>query len=439
MKRLAYIILLIITVKISACNRGEVELLYDKPIDERIADTLKFIKSTLVGSEYGWIGYTSTNSTGGYGFYIDFKENDRLLMVADILSTTASEPKEATYRIRQIMAATLSFDTYSYITLLQDPNPGTIGGTAGKGLESDIEFEYKGIKADTIIFTGRRFKKYLKLVKATREQKDRYLNGEYKTAIDRINQFFADNLNSYVEIDGRKYQISMDNSLKNSEATTLLEGNEVVSERTIYYYDIDGVQFPEGLKVGNETLYYLRWENNDLYALNRSGNKYLVQNSPQPLMALHILMGKKYTTLFSPHLTILGGTSSSGETILRRYHNGLASGAAGYIFNCGYVYLQWNVVNQRIIVNGFSSQNGCSSGWTTTYTYSYELDSATGVYSLTKISGPTGGYVSAIMDQLINFLDNSSFRLDYHVEGTNVYGKIIGIDKSDVEMSFELL
>src|SRR5699024_326310 len=117
------------------------ELLYDKPNDERVADTLNYLKSTLASSENGWFGYTSTNKSGSYSFYIDFKQNDRLEMLSDLNNVSAQEARESTYRIRQIMSATLSFDTYNYITMLQDPAPSTIGGEAGKGLESDIEFE----------------------------------------------------------------------------------------------------------------------------------------------------------------------------------------------------------------------------------------------------------------------------------------------------------
>jgi len=116
----------------------------------------------------------------------------------------------------------------------------------------------------------------------------------------------------------------------------------------------------------------------------------------------------------------------------------LGSGAAGYFFNCGTLVLEWTTVNKRIRLRGFASQNGCASGWYTDTTFDYVLDGATGAFSLTKRSGPTGGYTTAILDQLLDFLENSSFTLEYVVDGSDVYGKMVGVERPGVEISFSL-
>lgn len=422
----------------SSCNRGEVELLYDKPNDERVADTLNYLKSTLASSENGWFGYTSTNKSGSYSFYIDFKQNDRLEMLSDLNNVSAQEARESTYRIRQIMSATLSFDTYNYITMLQDPAPSTVGGVAGKGLESDIEFEYQYSDGDTVVFKGRRFKNDLKLVKVDNEQKQRFYNGELVNAIEEIQEFFIENSNPYLEINGLKYQISLNFSNKTSESTVIDANNEVVSKSGEFFYDLEGVQFPGGLSFGSTVITRLTWKDGDLYGISLSDESILIQNSLEPIMPLHLLMGKKYNGLYTPFKGYFPGNSSTGLGILQRYHEGLGSGATGFVFNCGDLTLEWNLVNERIRIIGFSSQNGCVSGWETVCTYQYELDEATGTYSLSMLSSPQGGYTGAILDELLDFFNTSSFKLDYFVDGANLYGQIIGIERSDVAMTFQL-
>ena len=184
--------MMLVLLSIGCSKTKEVDLVLGADPDARISDTLMFVKKTLVEAPNGWKAYTNTNLAGGYGFYMDFAENDRLKMIADLTSTSAKDIKESTYRIRQIMGATLSFDTYNYLTMLQDPNPNSFDGVAGKGLESDVEYEYLKTHGDTVFFSGRRFKNPLTFVKATAEEKAKYVNAGYLQAIERVKSFFVD-------------------------------------------------------------------------------------------------------------------------------------------------------------------------------------------------------------------------------------------------------
>ena len=439
MKNIFYLMFLVL-LTISCSKPKEIDPIFGDPT-QRIADTLAYVRNTLIAAPNGWKASTTTSiSEGGYGFYMQFSENDRLKMVADLDETSASEIKESTYRIRQIMYATLSFDTYNYITKLQDPNPDVYGGAPGKGLGSDNEYDYVKTHGDTLFFQGRKFVQPLILVKASVEESKKYLNGGYLQSIKNVIQFFDENAYPYVEVGAQKYQVTMNSFSKRVTGTTILPGNKVESSTEGFYFGLEGFDITTdvGLKLGDKFITDFRWIDNKLFAFEKSGEKHEVKNSVEPLMPLHLLIGSKYSAIYLPFNVILPGTSNDGKTMIDRYFKGLGNGATGYSFNCGEISLKWNLVNKRATLTGFASQNLCAGGWGTEIVYDYILDEETGVFKFTKRSGPSGGYTAAILDQLNDFFEKSSFKMDYQIDGQNVYGKILGIEKPGVEMTFVL-
>lgn len=440
MNRICYFIGLLLFA-MSCSKPQEVDELFGTDPDTRIADTLAYVKNTLVDAPNGWKAYLTTEYSGGYGFYMQFEENDRLKMVADLNDQTASEMKESTYRVREIMAATLSFDTYSYLTMLQDPNPSVYEGEAGKGMGSDVEFDYVKTSGDTLFFEGRKFYKPLILVKATEEEASAYQAGSYQEAIEKTTDYFSNHANPYIEIKGQKYLLSINAGTKLADGMALLPGDEVVGESADFYFTLNGVKAIGTIEMAENHFVELRWEDEKLFAITDGGEKFEIQDADKPFIPLSLLMGKKYNGLEIQQSSVpLPGTSQEGKDMLNRYFEGLNNGNAdGFYFNCGNISLTWNVTNSRIKVSGFSSQNNCASGWNTDIEYDYALDSATYTYQLTKRSGPSGGYTSAILDQLDDFLTNSKFKLESYTEDGNTYGKIIGIDRPKVELTFSLV
>ncbi|MCL8000676.1 hypothetical protein M8994_21025, partial [Brucella sp. 21LCYQ03] len=177
----------------------------------------------------------------------------------------------------------------------------------------------------------------------------------------------------------------------------------------------------------------------DLYATLYTGENIKVESSSTPILPLHLTMGIGYVGIRSPWLTYFQGTSPKGLDILKRYHDGIVTYATGYVLNYGYLDISWNVNNRRITIAGYSSNDGgVNNFWATNVVYDYELDNETGVYTLTFRSGPSGGYTARVLDQLMTFLNSSRIRLDYYVSGGDLYGQIIGVDDTDVVMTFQL-
>lgn len=434
--------LIICLMVFAGCKKDQDTLVFDKTSEERMDAKLQELSDKLTGAQHGWTAHLTVAKNGGYGFYFQFDKDQKVRMYADLTASTASESKESSYRLKAVMAPSLIFDTYNYITLLQDPDPGSYGGDAGTGHQSDIEFEYVRSTEDSIIMIGKKYRQEFVLVRATAEEEAAYAGGEYATGIADIDQFFITNNNAYLElpIDGGvvQAQLDIDKTNKRLSLTGVLPGGEVQIASQAFYYGLDGVYVTDTLNFEGVNFTKFTWTDTEkLSGIDEGGQTYEIINSLIPVVPLHRLLGVKYSGLFSPFKTIFPGTSKAGEDLLRYFHDNLSNGTTPYSFNYGDIRVAWNLVNQRIELRGFSSQNGGTSGWTTTYVYDYTVDDV-GIYTFTHRSGPTGGYVSAVMGQLNEFIKNNRVKFDYYTDSGNLYGAMASVDNPEIVMTFKL-
>lgn len=420
------------------CSKSEVDLLFDKTPEQRMGEQQKEIKDQLVEAQFGWRVFNETLLRGNYGYYMSFDDKDRVKMLADINTGSSMELQESSYRLRLINGPVLAFETYNYIHLLNDPNPAVINGTRGEGLRSDIEFDFQRSTADSIFFKGRKYAGQMVLVRATQAEQESFLNGGYYEGIEKTKNFFVETPVSYFEIDNVRYQIFFNGAGKTIDIASFVNNEVISSPIQAFSFMLDGIEIPKGLPAGSSIVHYFIWEGETLYAVTRNGEKTEILASTEAIVPLNKTMGTKHNGLRNPYLTYYPGTSDAGIEILRRYHEGLGSGATGFVFNSGYIDLRWDIVNKRITLSGFSSQNGGTSGWTTTIVYDYDFDEDTEQYKLTKRANASGGYTSAILDQIDAFLLDSAFTLEYYFDSGNVYGKMKGVERSEVELVFQL-
>lgn len=423
----------------AGCSKSEVDLLFDKTPEQRMGEQQKEIKDQLVSAQFGWKVFNETLSRGNYGYYMSFDDKDRVKMLSDINNGSSTELQESSYRLRLINGPVLAFETYNYIHLLNDPNPAVLNGTRGEGLKSDIEFDFQRATADSVFFKGRKYAGQMVLVRATQAEQESFLKGGYYEGIEKTKKFFVETPVSYFEIDNVRYQIFFNGVGKTIDIASFVDNKVISSPIQGFSFLLDGVEVPKGLPSGSSVVHSFIWEGEKLYAVTRTGEKTEVLASTEAIVPLNKTMGVKHASMRSPYLTYYPGSSDAGLAILKRYHEGLGNRATGYTFNSGYIDLKWDLVNNRITVSGFSSQNGGTSGWTTTAVYNYNFDEQTGQYKLTRRSAASGGYTTVILDKLDDFLLNSAFTIEYSFNSGNVYGKIKGVEKSDVEMTFKLL
>ena len=220
----------------------------------------------------------------------------------------------------------------------------------------------------------------------------------------------------------------------------LADGKTIATANSKFAYNLDGLSILNGgLVYQGITFVRIAWKDASTLAVyDSTGKEYIIKNNNGPLVNINLLWGTKFSGLLSPFKTIYPGTTQKGMDILNYFHNNLTNAFTGYTFNSGKINLTWNVVNQRLVVDGFSSQNGGTSGWTTTATYGYTVD-ANGYYKFTLQSAPSGGYVSTIMVKMYDFLANNKVIFDYYQDGAITYGKMSSADDPTIVMTFTLL
>ncbi len=433
-----------------SCKKTSYVAKFDKTPQERAADQINLVSSTLTSSPNGWVGSLTTLSGGGFGFYMNFDNQQNVTMLADLTDATATVTGKSYYRVKQDIGTSLVFDSYNYISMLDDPDAAVYGGEAKIGFKSDIDFIYDKVSADTIFFIGKKYRQQFKLVKATTAQKASYESGAYKTAIDKYKTYFTTNRYPYIEIGTGASMVKVElshnlsnvmNVAKRVDFTGVLaDGVTIKSSATKFAYNLTGIDLlNNGLVFEGIRFVKFVWKDATTLAVyDSTGKEYVVKNSPTPLVPIHLLWGTKYAGMLSQYKTIYPGTSTAGADILNYFHNGLiASVTGGFNFDYGRINFVWNTVNKRLRVDGFSSQNGGSSGWTTTSAYNYTVD-ANGVYKFTQQSAPSGGYVSNPLSRVYAFLLNNSIKFDYHADGAVTYGKMSSVENPGIVMTFVL-
>ncbi|AEW00372.1 hypothetical protein Niako_4093 [Niastella koreensis GR20-10] len=301
MKKLLYLLAAVLFT--TSCKKDDTKIFEETP-EERMSARIDTLNNALNGAPNGWHAYLTTGVKGGYGFYMDFKPSQSITMVADLDSESATKPSTSTYRIKWVMNATLIFDTYNYISKLQDPNPAVYGGIAGSGLQSDVEFEYQRINGDSIILRGFKYKNDLVLIKATVDQKNRYLSAAYKANIDALNNYFNGKSYNYVTIPGlnNKVQFLLDNANKIITLQYSDNNGNVVKVTGKYNYEDQGLNIIDGIVVNGVTFVRAAIENGAFVLYAADGTRYVLQQSSVPILLMQNLFAYNglYKELYIP-------------------------------------------------------------------------------------------------------------------------------------------
>ena len=325
----------------------------------------------------------------------------------------------------------------------------TLGGASKIGYSSDVEFTFDKIAGDTIIFIGKKFRQPFRLLKATSAQKAAYLAGGLKTSIDKISKFFVDNKFPYIDVTSGANTIkaniipNVTNNLasgKRIELTGVLsDGVSISTVKNKFAFTTEGLTvLSGGIVFQGITFVRMAWKDaNTLAFYDSTGKEYIVKDNGVPLVDINLLWGSKYVGLRSEYKQINPGTSASGAAILNAYHNNLVAASLGFTFNYGRIDLNWNRTNKRLSFDGFTSQNGGTSGWTANITYSYTVN-ADGSYKFTTFSPVSGNYSGPVMVQLDSFLKNNNVKFDYYTDNGVLYCKMSSVNDPSIVMTWLL-
>jgi hypothetical protein len=324
MKKLLFLIA-ILSVLIS-CKKSSYVAKFDKTPQERAGEQISLVSTALVSAPNGWIATLPTQAGGGYSFYLAFDNQQNVTMYGDLTDPSATVAGKSYYRVKQDVGTELVFDSYNYISMLDDPNAAVLGGTAKIGYSSDIEFTYDRSTADSIVFLGKKYRQPFKLVKATAAQKTAYLdNATFKASIDKFKAFFAAIKNPYIEIvDGANtlkagMSVNSTNNLalgkRVSFTGVLADGVTTAAGSSKFAFKLDGAELlGDGLKYLNVTFVRMAWKDATTLAFyDSTGKEYIIKTSPVPLTPLKLLFGYPSTFPYK-RLTIPSTGLPSGVT-----------------------------------------------------------------------------------------------------------------------------
>jgi len=425
---------------IQACKKDQ-ELIDGKRPEERVAESLEKYRNELTSSPNGWVAYLGTTLVGGgYNFYMSFDKNNRVVMRADYDSDIALETVESTYRVKQVLAPSLIFDTYTLLHLLQDPDPGSFNGDYSVGYGSDFEFEIREQVGDTLKLIGKKRKAPLILVKATADQKAFYTSDKFSENIDGISTFLANNPFIYIldpKDNAKKIQVSMSPDVR-SRSFALISTNagEIITNSGVFSFSDAGARLNTPVKQGDVTYTSLSWDNvtKKLYLVSSTGTKVEILTSNTPILPLNILMGSVYSSLTVPNGTQYPGWSANFVT--RRASAASAILTGGYNLRLDMMQFAFNGKAKTLTLNAYVYQN--ANGFLAVYSYTY-AKAADGTFKFTYIgaNGNGGLMIPGMNPLLADRINADDFKLDYFINPTTgaILGQFISVQHPDFTFS----
>lgn len=421
----------------ASCKKSSFESVFDERPEVRMQKSIAEVNTILTTAPNGWIATLPTQAGGGYAFYIAFDAaTQSVKMYGDMTDPSSTIVGTSTFRVKANAGAELIFDTYNYISLLDDPNPSSFGGATGSGLKSDVEFIFDHSTADSIIFTGKKYRQPFKLVKATAAQKASYDSGAYKTSIDRFKNFFATTKNPYIDVISGSatvkagMSVNVTNNLtigKRISFTGVLADNKtVLSGNAKFAFKLDGVDIlGAGLMFNGVNFVKLAWKDATTLAFyDSTGKEYIIKSSPAPLTPFSLLFG--FPTTFPYKKISIGqaglpvGVNSTFNTTYQAMVTRLAAlNPARRI-----VGISFTLTSNSVATVNISPNNGTST-FSANATFNYTITD--GVITLTN---PTydGNWTARGVeyDGVRDFFLSGPFKLDWVVSSDPLNTNTLG-------------
>jgi hypothetical protein len=238
---------------------------FDKSPDQRLSDALTAYQQALAGAPNGWKvmifpkGLEKQDiKVGGFYYYMKFTNDNRVTMVSDFDSTTASTPKESGYRLKAVQRPSLYFDTYSYIHIPSDPTSAisrSPSSNEGLGWGSDFEFSFTEPtpSGDTIRLKGNFNGSEAMMVKATAQEAAAFNNKQLATSLKLLQNLGLIGYFKVLTLGGAQYFINIDESNRLITFSWLSGGN-VQTFTTGYYSSITGIGLASPFNTGSQII-----------------------------------------------------------------------------------------------------------------------------------------------------------------------------------------
>lgn len=258
MKKIYYMLFLLLTgVCFNACVSEE-EDLFDKSAAERMNEAIANYKAILQDAPNGWVMefYPSDRSMGGYVYTAKF-DNGKVDMASEVsLSSNSGESWPAgtvvssQYRVISEQSVILTFDTYNLLFhFFSEPK----GSSDTDGYASDYEFIFMESSADRLVLRGKKYGNTMVMTKLT-ESADSYIQKvldmqEKMDAVPRMKMIVA----------GKEHIVNMAGKLLSYTDTK--EDSSVENVEMSFIYTPEGFKFYEPLTIDGVTFQNFVYDN----------------------------------------------------------------------------------------------------------------------------------------------------------------------------------
>ena len=420
MQKKLYIYIAAAALVFSACKKNETDYLFDKPIDERINESLSSYQEALSQAP-GWRlivypqGLKPTGlEVGGFSYYMKFTNANRVNMVSDFDTAMARVSSESGFRLKALQRPSLFFDTYSYIHVAADPDAYVSNSPAGQngvGWGSDFNFSFTESRpSDTIVLQGNSNGSEAILVKVSAGEIDSALNkGALRNTIDAL-MTYAENT-SFLSLpitNGKKAALSFDFGLKLLQLFYKNDNNSLVTIKSAFAFTTKGIWLKRPVTMGGYTFQEIFWDqqNRCLYVVS-GGNKIVLSSESNPVLAFPIttVIGSQFSRVVVPTSPLYGQSSlfiSNYEIARANIKNG------GYNLDLGNMVFQFDASSNRMVLNTYVAQQGVQFLAQTLYSYSVNGDSI----KFTWLSeSENAALIKSEMAPLLDYLATDSFKL----------------------------
>jgi len=331
MKKIFYVLIpVLFSLVASSCDR-DYDDNYMGNADERLTAAMNKYQRALASAQNGWIANVWTND-GIYRFYMSFTTDNRVTMVSDNMNYNGfdNEPQTTSYRFKALQRPTLIFDTYSYLSVICDPDNSVSWGSDNQGLETDFEFEVAAFEHGKFELVGRTHRARATLVPATEEEEDICLN----PATGMISQFAAlqQYLSGgfpYIETDFGQTELNI--GFRYVYAAYLVDGEPEQTETVYSIVDFNqDILLEKPLAIGDIEIRQLTWNaaGKAYIAELTDGGELPVKLAPDHIIPLYRYLGAEENKIYN--VLFVNMAMVSGEYAFYESSNPLTSAIVAY-------------------------------------------------------------------------------------------------------------
>lgn len=396
-----------------SCNNGY-ESVFSESADERVKKAMEEYRTILLSSPDGWKATMVSEFGGAYMFYFDFKEDGTVTMISDFNDSTAQFAVTGTYLMKALQRITLSFDTYSYVHLLADPDGSVNGGVDGIGLGTDFEFAFDDVTEDNIALVGIQRDTPMKMVLATSLEKSRFLNGDLKTSRQHAEDLFGNSsMHYYLENQtGDKEPLGIDEFAKIYNIFYLDDQNAISKSLSTYVYSLDGIQLNDYVSTKSFTFNQLLWDDiADNYYILNNGQKVFVQASSSWIEYTNATPKPREELITRSIIINPGVVSDLSQAFRDAYSQTDQNLSTTFGNNLGNVAVQFVNASQTLL--GFEYTAQSSVVFFGYHVYSSTITSDDVLSFTTFVDKNTSNASDTALTPLLDYFRNNSFKLVY--------------------------